>query len=158
MNTLFANIEFTKPFFLWLLLALPLLWFRYRDRRLLVLISRTVILALVIFTLADPQSTSEQARTQEERIFAFDFSASIAPGMRRWMKDAMGQLPAPNRNDRVFVFGSAEDQSRESFELRVSSTPRAEKSLFVYRRLGNPGQRRTSDAGACSRRHQSLRS
>jgi Ca-activated chloride channel family protein len=107
MNTLFANIEFAKPFFLWLLLALPLLWFRYRDRRLLVLISRTLILALVIFTLADPQSTSEQIRTQEERIFAFDFSASIAPGMRRWMKDAMGQLPALNRNDRVFVFGSA---------------------------------------------------
>ena len=117
MNALFANIEFAKPFFLWLLLALPLLWLRYRDRRLLVLISRTLILGLVIFTLADPQSTSEQARTQEERIFAFDFSASIAPGMRRWMKDAMGQLPAPNRNDRVFVFGSASTEVSNWREL-----------------------------------------
>ncbi len=106
MKTLFSNIEFAKPYFLWLLLALPLVWFRYRDRRLVILIARTVILALVIFTLADPQSTSEQTRTQE-RIFAYDFSASITPSMRSWMKDAMGQFPAPNRNDRVFVFGAA---------------------------------------------------
>jgi uncharacterized membrane protein len=106
MTTLFSNIEFAKPFFLWLLLALPLLWFRYRDRRLVILIARTVILALVIFTLADPQSTAEQTRAQE-RIFAYDFSASIAPAMRRWMKAATSQFPAPSRNDRVFVFGSA---------------------------------------------------
>jgi len=105
MNTFFANIEFAKPFFLWLFLALPLLWFRYRDRRVLILIARTAILALVIFTLADPQSTSEQTRTQE-RIFAYDFSASIPPAMRRWMKDATSQIPAPNRSDRVFVFGA----------------------------------------------------
>jgi Ca-activated chloride channel family protein len=105
MKTLFANIEFTKPFFLWLFLALPLLWFRYSDRRVPILVARTAILALVIFTLADPQSTSEQTRTQE-RIFAYDFSASIAPTMRRWMKDATSQLPAPNRSDRVFVFGA----------------------------------------------------
>jgi Ca-activated chloride channel homolog len=105
MNTFFANIEFAKPFFLWLFLALPLLWFRYRDRRVLILIARTAILALVIFTLADPQSTSEQTRTQE-RIFAYDFSASIPPAMRRWMKDATSQIPAPTRSDRVFVFGA----------------------------------------------------
>jgi uncharacterized membrane protein len=105
MKTLFSNIEFAKPFFLWLFLALPLLWFRYSDRRVPILIARTAILALVIFTLADPQSTSEQTRTQE-RIFAYDFSASIAPTMRRWMKDATSQLPAPNRSDRVFVFGA----------------------------------------------------
>jgi hypothetical protein len=87
-------------FFLWLLLALPLLWFRYRDRRLPILIARTVIVALLIFTLADPQLTSEQTRNHE-RIFAYDFSASITPGMRRWMTETMSQISAPNRNDRL---------------------------------------------------------
>jgi hypothetical protein len=106
MTTFFSNMEFAKPFFLWLLLALPLLWFRYRDRRLPILIARTVIVALLIFTLADPQLTSEQTRNQE-RIFAYDFSASITPGMRRWMKETMSQISAPNRNDRIFVFGGA---------------------------------------------------
>jgi Mg-chelatase subunit ChlD len=105
MKALFSNIEFAKPYFLWLLLALPVLWFRYGDRRLPILIARTAILALVIFTLADPQSTSEQKHSQE-RIFAYDFSASITPALRRWMKDATSRLPAPNPNDRIFVFGS----------------------------------------------------
>jgi Ca-activated chloride channel homolog len=105
MKTFFSNIEFAKPFFFWLFLALPLLWFRYGDRRVLILIARSAILALVIFTLADPQSTSEQTRTQE-RIFAYDFSASISPALRRWMKDATSQIPAPNRGDRVFAFGA----------------------------------------------------
>jgi Ca-activated chloride channel family protein len=105
MNTLFSDIEFAKPLFFWLFLALPLLWFRYRDRRVLILIARTVILALVIFTLAEPQSTSEQTRAQE-RIFAYDFSASISPALRGWMKDATSQIPAPNRGDRVFAFGA----------------------------------------------------
>ena len=65
-----------------------------------------MILALLIFTLADPQLTSEQTRNQE-RVFAYDFSASITPGMRSWMKETMSQISAPNRNDRIFVFGGA---------------------------------------------------
>ena len=36
LNTFLAEIVFAKPYFLWLLLALPLLWFRFRDRRLVV--------------------------------------------------------------------------------------------------------------------------
>jgi len=64
MKTLLTHITFAKPYFLWLMLALPLLWFRFRDRRLPVLIARTIILALVIFTLADPQSTSKESRDQ----------------------------------------------------------------------------------------------
>jgi len=116
MKTLFANFEFAKPYFLWLLLALPLLWFRFRDRRLAVLIARTVILALVILTLADPQSTSEQSRRQE-RIFAYDLSQSIPPGMRQWMKSSTNGLPAPNRTDRVYVFGSSATESSNWREL-----------------------------------------
>jgi Ca-activated chloride channel family protein len=104
MNSLPGNIIFAKPIFLWLLLALPLLWFRVRDRRLAVLIARTVILALVIFTLADPQTTGEETRNQE-RIFAYDASASIPTSMREWMKTNR-TAPTPKGNDRVFVFGS----------------------------------------------------
>jgi hypothetical protein len=47
--------------------------------------------------------TSEQTRNQE-RIFAYDFSASITPGMRRWMTETMSQISAPNRNDPICVF------------------------------------------------------
>ena len=55
MKEIVSNIQFAKPFFFWLLLALPLLWFRFRDQRVIVLIWRTVILLLLILTLADPR-------------------------------------------------------------------------------------------------------
>jgi uncharacterized membrane protein len=106
MPSSLADIEFAKPAFLWLLLALPLLWLRLRDRRIGVLIARTLIVALVILTLADPQTTSRQS-SSEERIFAFDVSASIPPAMRDWMKQSTVNLPAPKREDHVYVFGSA---------------------------------------------------
>ena len=106
LNTFLAEIVFAKPYFLWLLLALPLLWFRFRDRRLAVLLARSLILALVILTLADPQSASEESRDQE-RIFAYDVSDSIPTSMRDWMKSSARPVPAPSRHDRVFVFGAA---------------------------------------------------
>ncbi|HLN85586.1 MAG TPA: hypothetical protein VK200_03970, partial [Candidatus Limnocylindrales bacterium] len=104
MNAFFANIEFAKPYFLWLLCALPLLWFRFRDRRLAVLLARTVLVALLVLTLADPQFISEQSQS-EERIFAYDLSQSIPADMRRWMARVSEEL-APNRQDRIFVFGA----------------------------------------------------
>jgi len=104
MKALFSQIEFAKPFYFWLLFALPLLWFRYRDRRLAVLIARTMILLLVILTLADPQTTSEQSRSQE-RVFAYDLSRSMPQSLRGWMKRATETL-APARGDRIFVFGA----------------------------------------------------
>ena len=106
MSPLLDNIEFAKPAFLWLLLILPILWFRLRNHRLAVLIARTLILALLIVTLADPQSTSEQSSSQE-RIFAFDVSDSIPASLRAWMKNSRNGLPTPARNDHVLVFGSA---------------------------------------------------
>jgi uncharacterized membrane protein len=104
MKALLSGIEFAKPFYLWLLIALPLLWFRYRDRRLPVLIARTVILILLILTLADPQSTSQQAHN-EERIFAYDLSRSTPPSLRSWMEKATKAL-APTRDDRILLFGA----------------------------------------------------
>ena len=98
-------IQLAKPGFLWLLAALPVLWFRFHDRGLLVLLGRTVIGALLILALADPQAVSKQT-VHEERLFAFDLSHSIAPSMRRWMEGyAQGAL-APGANDRVFLFGA----------------------------------------------------
>lgn len=116
MRTALANIVFAKPLFLWLLLALPLLWFRFRDRRWAVLIARTIILALVIFTLADPQSASDESHSQE-RIFAYDVSDSIPASMRQWMKNSTHTLPSPNRGDRVFIFGSAATEAPNWREL-----------------------------------------
>jgi Ca-activated chloride channel homolog len=105
MTDIFSNVQFTKPIFFWLLLALPVLWLRFRDQRLAVVIWRTVILILLVLTLADPQSVSQQTKN-EERIFAFDLSQSVPPAMRDWMKrSAQGNL-APGGQDRVFVFGS----------------------------------------------------
>ena len=105
MSLLFANIEFAKPAFLWLLIALPILWLRLRDRRLAVLIARTLIVALVILTLADPQAANEQSRA-EARLFAFDVSDSVPPSLRQWMKDSRNGLAAPKQNDHVFAFAS----------------------------------------------------
>ena len=93
MNQLFATLEFAKPLYFWLLLALPLLWFRYRDRRMAVMIFRSVLLALIVVALADPQTTttSQQSHT-EERIFAYDLSRSTPPSLRRWMMEATKTL------------------------------------------------------------------
>jgi Ca-activated chloride channel homolog len=111
MRELFANIQFAKPFFFWLLLALPLLWFRFRDQRITVIIWRTIILLLLISTMADPRTVTEQTRTeQEERIFAFDLSRSIPEGMRRWMESTAEDRFSPNRQDRFFIFGSEVQQ------------------------------------------------
>ncbi len=109
MKNLFANIEWTRPYFLWLLVLLPLLWLRLGDRRLWVLLARTVILALVILTLADPQMTSQQSR-QEERVFAYDVSRSMPPSMRPWMASMTKQL-VPGNSDRIYSFAGAAKQS-----------------------------------------------
>jgi hypothetical protein len=116
MNNVFANLEFVRPYFLWLLLLLPTLWLRFGDRRLWVLLARTVILALVILTLADPQTTSQQSR-QEERIFAYDVSRSVPPSLRPWMESATKQL-APGNSDRIYTFGGA---AKESANLKKFS-------------------------------------
>jgi len=106
ISPFFENIEFAKPAFLWLLIALPILWFRLRDRRLAVLLARTLVVALVILTLADPQSAREQSHT-EARIFAFDVSDSVPASLRQWMKESRNGLAMPKPNDHVFAFGSA---------------------------------------------------
>lgn len=105
MKELLSDIQFAKPLFLWLLLGLPLLWVRIRTQRLVVILARTVIFSLLVFSLADPQWVTRQAK-QEERIFAFDISQSITKSMHRWMESmAEGELD-PAGNDRVFVFAS----------------------------------------------------
>jgi len=105
MRLTFPYIEFAKPVFLWLLLVLPLLWFRLRDRPVTALIGRSLIVALLVLSLADPQSSTQQSSTQE-RIFAFDVSDSIPSSLRKWMKDATEALAPSEHTDHVFVFGA----------------------------------------------------
>jgi Ca-activated chloride channel homolog len=153
MKELFSDIQFAKPLFLWLLLGLPLLWLRIRDQRLPIILGRTVIVLLLIFGLADPQWVIRQAREQE-RIFAFDLSQSITPGMRHWMEAmAQGNL-APSHGDRVFVFGSSTKETpdwrewleRDAAQPEIQPTktnleklfatllalPAAPRSLFLF--------------------------
>ena len=101
MKNLFANLEFARPYFLWLFLLLPALWLRFADRRLWVLLGRTAILALVILTLADPQTTSQQSR-QEERIFAYDVSRSVPASMRAWMENATEAIGAGQQRPHLY--------------------------------------------------------
>jgi Ca-activated chloride channel family protein len=123
MKNWFANLEFARPYFLWLFLLLPALWLRFADRRLWVLLGRTAILALVILTLADPQTTSQQSR-QEERIFAYDVSRSMPASMRAWMENATKQL-SPGKSDRIYTFGAA---AKESASITAALTGDASAS------------------------------
>jgi Ca-activated chloride channel family protein len=114
-------VQFGRPEFFWLLAALPVLWLRFHDRRLVVTLAHTLIATLLIFALADPQTVSKQT-VHEERLFAFDFSRSIAPSMRRWMdRYAQGEL-APGANDRVFLFGAEAVQTSNWREALASGS------------------------------------
>ena len=123
MPRLFSQIEFLKPLFLWFLILLPLLWFRFRDRRLAVILSRTVILLLLILSSADPQFVTQQS-TEEGRVFAFDLSRSIAPALRRWMEKATEANLVPKRDDRTFVFGAEAEEAADWRERLKSESPR----------------------------------
>ncbi|MGZ8495537.1 MAG: hypothetical protein ACXWWP_06515, partial [Candidatus Binatia bacterium] len=145
-----ANIEFARPYLLWLLVFLPVLWLRLGDRRLWVLLARTAIMALVILTLADPQTTSQQS-SQEERIFAYDVSRSVPPSMRPWMASMTEQL-APGKSDRVYTFAGAAKESTnlqeaisgdtsanqpdktnlESLLTTLLALPAAPRSVFLF--------------------------
>ncbi len=154
MRGLFSNIQFAKPLFLWLGLALPLIWFRFRDRRPAIILWRSLIILLLILTLADPQAVNEQTKDRE-RIFAFDLSASISPNMRRWMEKSTNGNFAPNRYDHVFVFGAEsaetsnwrdsvtgtspppstihpEKTNLENLVNKILSLPSAPRSLFLF--------------------------
>jgi hypothetical protein len=111
MPRLLSQIEFLKPLFFWFLILLPFLWFRFRDRRLAVIISRTLIFLLLILSGADPHFVTEQS-TEQERIFAYDLSRSIAPAMRRWMAKATEANLGPKRGDRIFIFGQRAKKRR----------------------------------------------
>jgi uncharacterized membrane protein len=125
MKEVFSNIQFANPLFLWLLLGLPLLWLRILDRRIPVILARSVIFLLLIVALADPQAVSQETTQREERIFAFDLSQSVPPSMRRWMEQmAQGEL-APRRRDRVFVFASDTAEAPNWREwLKKDGTPK----------------------------------
>ena len=107
MRQILANIQFAKPWFFWLLIALPVLWVLLRRRRLIILFWRTIVLVLVVCALADPQLVTTHVKdASQERIFAFDLSQSIPPNMRQWMDSVTQSQLLPGPSDRTFVFGS----------------------------------------------------
>jgi Ca-activated chloride channel family protein len=117
-------IQFGKPAFLWLLAALPILWLRFGSQRWVVMLGRTLVAALLIVALADPQTVTRNT-AYEERLFAFDLSRSIPPDMRAWMaKTAQGEL-APTDADRVFLFGAEATQTRQWREALKGSESQA---------------------------------
>jgi Ca-activated chloride channel homolog len=118
MKTLLADVQFAKPLFLWLLIGLPLLWFWFADRRRFVIFWRTLILAILIIALADPEFVTEQTtRESEERIFAFDVSNSISASMRQWMDSSTQSELAPNSADRTLIFAA---EAKDSANWRES--------------------------------------
>lgn len=124
MKSIFSNIEFTRPYLLWLFLLLPVLWARFGDRRLWVILLRSLVLSLLILTLADPQRTSEQSR-REERVFAYDVSRSVPAGLRQWMEKTTNVL-APRDNDRIFAFGAAAKESNSPSQALTGDTSAAQ--------------------------------
>ncbi|MBI4490657.1 MAG: VWA domain-containing protein [Deltaproteobacteria bacterium] len=102
MKDFLSQLHFAKPLFFLLLLLLPLLWLRLRERPFTVIFWRSVIFLLLVLALTDPEQVGEVTK-KGERIFAFDLSRSISTGMRLWMARP-GFAPQPS--DRTFVFGS----------------------------------------------------
>ena len=104
MREFLFNVQFTKPLVLWMLAGLPLLWLWFRQRSIFIMIWRTLVLALLIGVLADPQIITKKSRT-EGRIYAFDVSQSISVSMRQWMAKTAREFFSPTPADFLFVFG-----------------------------------------------------
>lgn len=122
----FDSLQFAKPFYFWLLLALPLLWLRFRQQRVWVMLWRSLILALVVLTLADPQTVSRSS-TQEERVFAFDISRSVPASTRRWMVETVEKEFAPKSGERVYLLGG---DAKETSHWREALTDTAGASTI----------------------------
>ncbi len=110
MKGFFSHLSFGNPQLLFLLFLLPLLWLRFRERPLALLLWRTGICLLVVLALADPEETGDQVVKKGERVFAFDLSRSVPQGMRLWMAQ---QNTLPEIGDRTFVFGGAAKEVKD---------------------------------------------
>ena len=127
MRDLLSNIEFAAPVFFWLAIALPVLWLRFRDQSIAVMVLRSLVIVLLILTLANPQTVSRHMKDteQQERIFVFDLSRSIPQSMRQWMI-ARAQEFAPNARDRFFVFASETHEAKNWQEQLRRTTSQAD--------------------------------
>ena len=101
MKEFIAHLHFANPLFLLVLLFLPLLWRRLRERSMVVILWRSIIFLLLVLALADLQQVEEVTK-KSERIFAFDLSRSIPKELKIWMSKT-GLVP--ETTDRTFVFG-----------------------------------------------------
>lgn len=103
MKEFLSHLHLAQPLFLLLFLLLPLFWLRLRARSLAVVVWRSLILALLILALAEPERVDE-VTTKEERVFAFDLSRSIPGEMRLWMEKSARERWGVGRGDRTIVF------------------------------------------------------
>jgi len=107
---------FLHPTFLWLLLALPVLWFfprGQRDARHAAL--RAVVFAFLILALARPVQVSEDA--EPVHVFVLDASASANSAVAlESLCQAVQQLDAQARLVVCGTMGSLSDEQRELFD------------------------------------------
>lgn len=84
------NVEFVSPNWLWLLLALPLLWWQRKWVSKKVCALRTLVLTLVVVALAQPQWLTQSGSPYHSVII--DFSASVSASYRPAILDKAQQL------------------------------------------------------------------
>src|SRR3989338_10722836 len=108
MKHFLSQLHLAQPWYLWLVLLLPLFWIRLRRRASAVALWRSLIFFLLVLALAGPErieeSKGEQAPAKLERIFAFDLSRSIPEAMRVWMERTAKEDLALRPEDRTFFF------------------------------------------------------
>ena len=108
MKHFLSQLQLAQPWYLWLLVLLPLFWLRLRRRALAVAVWRSLIFFLLVLALAGlervEESKVEQGPEKLERIFAFDLSRSIPQAMRVWMERTAKEDLALRPEDRTFVF------------------------------------------------------
>ena len=158
MKHFLSQLHLAQPWYLWLVLLLPLFWIRLRRRASAVALWRSLIFFLLVLALAGPErieeSKVEQAPEKLERIFAFDLSRSIPEAMRVWMERTAKEDLALRPEDRTFVFsrevkevpdwerwirGQAasdslgpERTSLEALFSTLSRLPKAPRTVFLF--------------------------
>ncbi|MCC6953855.1 MAG: hypothetical protein IT290_07030, partial [Deltaproteobacteria bacterium] len=114
------DAELLRPEYLWLLapfVALSLYSIVRGREKLLVTLARTLLVALVLFALAQP--VRKQVRTESELPVVFDASASILPEAKQALLGALRPYLASGVPIRLYPF--ARSVSSESIEIESTA-------------------------------------
>lgn len=107
MIPMLPHIEFANPDLLWLGAFLPMFWWWWRQGTRCAIVLRSLIVILLVVSLAQPQQATEthEKSSPPGRTFVFDLSRSIQPATRRWMLETAQERTSTVTPDRFFVFG-----------------------------------------------------